>query len=86
MWLISLACILPFLMLLVLIRDINTRRREGILFKTYRKEHYKVRQDPLVRAMDAWNSLPICIRNAETKEKLKKMLVGSIQNPYQKTE
>ena len=71
---------------LVDIRDINTRRREGILFKTHRKEHYKVRQDPLVRAMDAWNSLPVCIRNAETKEKLKKMLVESIQNPYEKTE
>ena len=68
------------------VRDINTRRREGILFKTHRKEQYKVRQDPLVRAMDAWNSLPVCIRNAETKEKLKKMLVESIQNQYEKTE
>ena len=38
-------------------RDINTRRREGVLFKAHRKEHYKVRQDPLVRAIDAWSSL-----------------------------
>ena len=71
---------------LVDVRDINTRRREGILFKIYKKEHYKVRQDPLLRAMEAWNSLPVRIRNAETKGKLKAMLERSIQNPYQKTE
>ena len=71
---------------LVDVRDINTRRREGIIFKIYKKEHYKVRQDPLLRAMEAWNSLPVRIRNAETKGKLKAMLERSIQNPYQKTE
>ena len=29
------------------VRDINTRRREGILFNVQRYEHYKARQDPL---------------------------------------
>ena len=66
------------------VRDINTRRREGILFNVQKYEHYKARQDPLMRAMEAWNSLPVCIRNAESKEKLKTMVMGSIHNPYQK--
>ena len=67
---------------IVYVRDINTWRREGVLLKAHRKEHYKVRQDPLVRVIDARSSLQVCIRNAETKEMLKTMLVGSIQNPY----
>ena len=68
------------------VKDINTRRREDILFTVQRNEYYKVRQDPLRRAMDAWNSLLVCLQKAETKDKLKTMVVGSIQNPYQKTE
>ena len=67
-------------------RDINTRRREGILFNTQRIEHYKARQDPLVRAMEAWNSLPTPIRNAETKDILKVLVKNSIINPYKKVE
>ena len=71
---------------LIDVRDINTRRRDGILFKTQRYEHYKVRQDPLVRAMEAWNSLPANIRNAETKNSLKVLVGNSINNPYKKIE
>ena len=58
------------------VRDINTRRREGILFNVQRCEHYKARQDPLMRAMEAWNSLLVCIRNAESQDKLKTMVMG----------
>ena len=67
-------------------RDINTRRRDGILFDIPVINHYKARQDPMHRAMNAWNSLPVHIRNAETKEKLKVLLMNSINNPYEKTE
>ena len=66
------------------VRDINTRRREGVLFVIQRCEHYKVRQDPLVRAMETWNSLPVHMRNAETKSELKMYVLSSIHNPYQK--
>ena len=68
-------------------RNINTRRREGILFDVYYKvDHYKARNDPLLRAMESWNSLPVYIRNADTKLALKTMLFNNIVNPFAKTE
>ena len=45
-------------------RDIQTRRHDGIPFKVIPAEHYKVKQDPLYRAIKAWNNLPVDIRNA----------------------
>ena len=68
------------------VRDINTRRREGTLFTVQNVEHYKVRQDPLGRAISAWNLLPVYMRIAETKDILKTLMVNSIQNPYEKIE
>ena len=65
-------------------REIRTRRHDGILFKEIPKEHYKVQQDPLYRSVKAWNELPVGIRNADTKENLKKMFIATIQNPYAK--
>ena len=59
---------------LIDIRDINTRRRDGILFDIEGMENYKARQDPMYRAMIAWNSLPVIIRNAETKAQLSTLL------------
>ena len=47
-------------------------------------ENYKARQDPMYRAMMAWNTLPVHIRNAETKIQLCGMLKNSIPNPYSK--
>ena len=66
------------------VRDINTRRRGGILFAIDIIENYKARQDPMYRAMMAWNTLPVYIRNAETKIQLCGMLKNSIPNPYSK--
>ena len=68
------------------VRDINTRRRDGILFAIDIVENYKARQDPLYRAMNAWNSLPVYIRNADTKSRLSLLLKDYIINPYQKVE
>ena len=65
------------------LRDINMRKREGILFNVYKLDHFKRRQDPFLRAIKAWNDLPVHIRNADSKETLitdKK----SIINPYKK--
>ena len=69
---------------LIDVRDINTRRREGILFKTLRTDHYKVKQDPLWRAIEGWNELPLHIRKSETKNQLKLLLRNSIVNPLKK--
>ena len=68
------------------IRDIHTRRREGVLFKINYFDHYKVRQDPKRKAMNVWNDLPVYIRNARSKEQLKLFLKSLIVNPYKKTE
>ena len=66
------------------VRDIKTRRRDGILFAIDIIENYKARQDPMYRAVMAWNTLPVHIRNAETKIQLCGMLKNSIPNPYSK--
>ena len=67
-------------------RDINTRRRDGFLFNIDDFENYRYRQDPMYRAMNAWNSLPVRIRYADTKASLRTMLLSSIYNPYKKVE
>ena len=64
------------------LRDINTRRRNGILFSINEIYHYKTRQDPMFRAMKMWNSLPVQTRNAESKSMLNTMLKNSIPNPF----
>ena len=68
------------------VRDINTRRREGILFHLPIQGHYKSRQDPLIKAMTVWNNLPVAFRDAETKNELRLLLKNSIQNPYKELE
>ena len=68
------------------IRDINTRRRNGILFAIDGTHNFRARQDPMYRAMTAWNALPVFIRNADTKSQLSILLKNSFVNPYSKTE
>ena len=70
---------------LIDVRDIHTKRREGVLFKTNGYDHFKARQDPKMRAMNGWNALPVLIRNARSKEQLK-VLLASSDNPYKKIE
>ena len=43
------------------VRDINTRRRDGLLFTIEGIENYRARQDPMYRAMIAWNLPPVFI-------------------------
>ena len=68
------------------VREINIRRRDGILFIIDLMENYKGRQDPMYRAMNAWNNLPVNIRNSETKTRLNILSKNSIINPYKKVE
>ena len=72
--------------MLIDVRDINTRRRDGILFIVTKMDHFKAKQDAMTRAMNAWNSLNVQIRNSNTKEHLKMCLKNSITNPYKKVE
>ena len=66
------------------IREIRTRRHDGVLFKNIPTDHFKVKQDPMYRATKIWNELPVYIRNSDTKEILKKMIIATIPNPYAK--
>ena len=50
------------------VRALPTRRRNGIIFKEIIIKYHKARQDPLYRAIQAWNDLPIIIRSIEHKE------------------
>ena len=65
-------------------RNIHTRRHDGILFKIIPTDHFKIKQDPLYRATTAWNELPVNIRNANTKDAMKKMFIATLPNPYAK--
>ena len=68
------------------VRDIHTRRRDGILFTITKMDHYKAKQDPMRRAMSAWNTLTVQTRNVNTKDQLRICLNSAIVNPYSKVE
>ena len=63
-------------------RELPTRRHDGSLFKEINTVHHKVKQSPFYRAIMAWNSLPVNVRNSENKESFKRLLVYEIQNPF----
>ena len=65
-------------------REIRTRRREGVVFKTWEINHFKVRNNPFVKAIEAWNTLPVNVRNAETKVIFKTQYKTTLLNPYKK--
>ena len=65
-------------------RDIRTRQREGVVFKVNRIEHFRARQNPMYRAVLAWNDLPVCIRNVGFKVTFKTACKSTIVNPYMK--
>ena len=66
------------------VRDIPTRRHDGILFKKNLTNHYKLSQDPYIRATNNWNTLPVYIRSVEDKEMFKKLYITTIADPYKK--
>ena len=41
------------------VRELPTRRHDGTLFKEIQIIHHKAKQDPLYRAILAWNNLPV---------------------------
>ena len=63
-----------------------TRRRDGILLTITKMDHYKAKQDPMRRAMSAWNTLAVQTRNVNTKDQLLICLDSARVNPYSKVE
>ena len=66
------------------VRELPTRRHDGILFREIHVIHHKVKQDPLYRSILAWNVLPVQIRNIDLKDRFKKMLLDTVPDPYKK--
>ena len=66
------------------VRNLPTRRHDGLLFKEIDIEYPKVKQDPFYRAIRAWNNLPVDIRNINTKELFKNSVITNIPNPFKK--
>ena len=60
---------------LIDVREVPTRRHDGLLFKEPNIVHHKAKQNPLYRAILAWNSLPVHIRNTEQKGTYKRMRI-----------
>ena len=67
---------------LIDIREVHTRRHDGLLFKETNIVHHKAKQNPLYRAILSWNSLPVQVRNIERKITFKRMLVQEVQDPF----
>ena len=66
------------------VRDLPTRRHDGILFKQIIIVNHKVKRSPLHRAIKAWNDLPVNVRNIDSKQVFKRTLLSNIQNPFKK--
>ena len=64
------------------VREIPTRRREGIVFSLVKSNHYKFPKNPYYRCMLAWNHLPVHISLLESKESFTTAVKGMVQNPY----
>ena len=64
------------------VRDLPTRRHDGILFKDLNPFYPKAKRDPFYRATNAWNLLPVPTRNIVLKEVFKKRLIADIHNPF----
>ena len=65
-------------------RDIPTRQHAGKMFLILKSEHYRYIQNPVYRAMIEWNSLPVDIRNSNSKAIFLRSLKRIIPNPYMK--
>ena len=65
-------------------RNIRTRRREGVVFKIVKSNHYKFYKNPIYRCAIEWNNLDAQISLIEDKTKFKNVLVNDIQNPFVK--
>ena len=66
------------------IRDIPTRRHQGVLFMVPKSNYYKFPKNPYYRRMIEWNRLPINISRMMLKETFKTAIKATVLNPYDK--
>ena len=66
------------------VRDIPTRRRDGILFRLAKCNHFKFLKNPLYRCMVEWNNLPVNVSLLPTKDSLSRAVKSSIRTPFAK--
>ena len=67
-----------------ILRDIPTRRREGIVFSIVKSNHYKFPKNPYYRCMLEWNNIPVNISLLDSKESFTNAVKALVQNPYEK--
>ena len=66
------------------VRDIPTRRREGIVFSIVKSNHFKFPQNPYYRCMLEWNNIPVNISLLDSKESFTNAVKTLVQNPKAK--
>ena len=66
------------------IRNIPTRRRDDILFKIPKSNHYRFPRNPYYRCMIEWNALNADVSLLPDREALKKEIKMNIQDPFTK--
>ena len=65
-------------------RDIPTRRRDGILFKIPKSNHYKFPRNPYYKCMIEWNDLQMEMSLLPNRNICKKEIKLSIRDPFTK--
>ena len=66
------------------VRDIPTRRRDGILFTLPKINHYKFPKNPYYRCMSEWNNLNVNVMLLPNKSVFKRTITSLVQNPFRK--
>ena len=60
------------------IRDFPTRRRDGILFRLTKCNHFKFLKNPLYRCIVEWNNLPANVSLLPSKDSFSEAVKSSI--------
>ena len=66
------------------IREIHTRRREGIVFGIAKSNHYKFQRNPYHWCMLVWNNLSINISLMDSNDSFTGAVKALVHNPYAK--
>ena len=66
------------------VRNIPTRRRDGILFKIPKSNHYRFPRNPYYRCMTEWNELRVELSLLPNRDSFKKEIKISICDPFMK--
>ena len=82
--LLQFAFVLKSNVMLLDVRNIPTRRRDGILFKIPKSNHYRFPRNPYYRCMTEWNELRVELSLLPNRDSFKKEIKISIRDPFMK--